>query len=83
MMLHLDANGSLQTAILSGDRQAVEDGARLRAEQARTEQRSNPRHHWPTYEERARPGAEAATAEAANTTTPWHADIRQLLNRAN
>eukprot|EP00959_Pyramimonas_sp_CCMP1952_P199249 4167768-Pyramimonas_sp.AAC.1 len=28
MMLHLDANGFLQTAILSGDRQAVEAGAR-------------------------------------------------------
>eukprot|EP00959_Pyramimonas_sp_CCMP1952_P394108 8257730-Pyramimonas_sp.AAC.1 len=76
MMLHLDANGSLQTAILSGDRQAVEAGARLRAEQAMNEQRSNPRNHWPTHEERVRPGAEAATAGAASTTTPWHADIR-------
>eukprot|EP00959_Pyramimonas_sp_CCMP1952_P221141 4623035-Pyramimonas_sp.AAC.1 len=39
MMLHLGANGFLQTAILSGDRQAVEAGARLRAQLASTEQR--------------------------------------------
>ncbi|CAK0828509.1 unnamed protein product, partial [Prorocentrum cordatum] len=39
MMLHLDANGFLQTAILSGDRQAVEAGARVRAQLASTELR--------------------------------------------
>eukprot|EP00959_Pyramimonas_sp_CCMP1952_P309270 6472282-Pyramimonas_sp.AAC.1 len=65
MMLHLDANGFLQTAILSGDRQAVEAGARVRAQLASTELRPNPRNHGSASEGRARPGTEAATVEAA------------------
>eukprot|EP00959_Pyramimonas_sp_CCMP1952_P403204 8448198-Pyramimonas_sp.AAC.1 len=81
-MEHLDASHSLQSAILSGDRQAVEAGARARAEQARDEQTTNLRNQGPTHVGRAQRGAEDAAAEAASTTTPWHADLRQLLNQA-